>query len=135
MKHKVSELDGALLDAAVAKACGLPWRIVWDRCIVEATVPKYSEPPATFGQPGGQMIVEKSFTPSSAWSQGGPIIDREQITLVSPDRLGPPHTDWRAETMAVLTPPPYASGQSGPAPLIAAMRAYVVSRFGAEVEL
>jgi hypothetical protein len=53
-KHKTSELEGALLDAAVALALGEP---DWAR--------------------GG-------FSPSTRWHDAGPIIEREQITLEPP---------------------------------------------------
>lgn len=53
-KHNTAELEGHLLDAAVAKALGEP---DWAR--------------------GG-------FSPSSRWHDAGPIIEREQIVLVPP---------------------------------------------------
>lgn len=127
MKHKTSELEGALLDAAAAKAEGLRVRYDADHdlCVIYE---------------GGDDTGLKErrgplYNPSREWRDGGPIIERERITLVSPDRRGPPHTEWIAETMDVLMPPPFASSEQGPAPLIAAMRAYVASKLGDEVEL
>lgn len=58
------------------------------------------------------------------WGQAGPIIEREKIELI------PKGTHWDAfadEDCHV----PY----SGPTPLIAAMRCYVASQLGDEVEL
>ena len=60
---------------------------------------------------------------STNWSQGGPIIQREKIA-VDYD-----HDVWNASI----------KGQrhywSGPTPLIAAMRCYVASKLGDEVEI
>jgi hypothetical protein len=62
MKHKVSELEGVLLDAAVALADGKQWvQISEDEVQVD-------------GMP---------FWPSCMWEDGGPIIERERIMLVS----------------------------------------------------
>lgn len=69
-------------------------------------------------------------SPSQAWSVGGPIIERERIeTRFDVDQ-------WHS----VLEHPARADGvqrsfQSGPTPLVAAMRAYVVSKFGETVEM
>lgn len=63
MKHKVSELNGALLDAAVAKAEGFEWRWSSDRTEVVDVARRYT------------------FAPSVRWSEGGPIIERERIML------------------------------------------------------
>ena len=59
---------------------------------------------------------------STNWNQGGPIIERERI-IVFPRARKP---EWFAE----MTERYY-----GPTPLIAAMRCYVVSRLGEEVEV
>jgi len=56
------------------------------------------------------------------WSDGGPIIERERIELVI---CG---SDWRASLED-------APRQYGPTPLIAAMRCYVASRLGDEVNV
>jgi len=66
---------------------------------------------------------------STDWAQGGPIIEREKIAILSPmtgefwdardgKRLETPFVYWR-----------------GPTPLIAAMRCYVASKLGDEVEI
>ena len=80
----------------------------------------------------GREIVGFSLSPSTNWAQGGPIIEREVISLVF---LG---DHWVAST-----PNPEAKlgdGRDpleayGPTPLIAAMRCYVSSKLGDEVEL
>lgn len=102
MKHKVSELEGALLDAAVAKAVG--------------------EDP-TKVQP---------LRYSRSWRDAGPIIERERIEL---EFIDPADGTWYACVN------PLASGHcvlphyEGLTPLIAAMRAFVASKLGEEVEL
>jgi hypothetical protein len=98
MKHKVSELSGELLDAAVAKAEGDKWE--W---------------PSPY---------------SSLWERGGPIIERERITVSSPREFSP---RWSA--VCFLRPSEVMVRGEGRTPLIAAMRAYVSSKFGDEVEL
>jgi len=65
------------------------------------------------------------FRWSSSWAQGGPIIEKEGI------RLHRSHTgDWWAGAESEPHKP-----ISGPTPLIAAMRCYVASRLGEEVEV
>lgn len=112
MKHKTSELTGAMLDAAVAKAKGLPYRI------------ETQGHPMDRNQRGVCIIegLDGKFPASTDWSIGGPIIEREEIGL----QKG--HGTWIASL-------PYAENQYGDTPLIAAMRAYVASNLGDEVEL
>jgi hypothetical protein len=60
------------------------------------------------------------------WAQGGPLIEREWIDLhCVNDSL------WEAECPA----PGGLAMQNGPTPLIAAMRCYVASKLGDEVEV
>ena len=66
--------------------------------------------------------VVDAYLPSTDWAQGGPIIERERICLI--DQGG---DYWQAlwgwkEAF-------------GPTPLIAAMRCYVASKLGDEVEV
>lgn len=63
------------------------------------------------------------YRPSTNWSQGGPIIEREGIV---------PHKN--ATDVAAYY---YNKGgiYRGPTPLIAAMRCYVASKLGDEVEI
>ena len=68
------------------------------------------------------------YTPSTKWSQGGPIIERERITVDASAILG----QW----MAVFYVPNEEPWEMrGPTPLIAAMRCYVASKLGDEVEV
>jgi hypothetical protein len=107
---KVSELTGAALDWAVAKCIYEPDDVV----ICEGRVFAYDD--ATNG-----------FNPSTDWAQGGPIIEREGISVATDD-VEP----WCGfieddETNTLFF--------SGPTPLIAAMRCYVASKMGDEIEL
>jgi hypothetical protein len=92
---KVSELQGAALDWAVAEC---------------------------------EEFVEDEFEPSENWADGGPIIEREKIGLK--------YTGAAMEFVA------WVNGELstvhdhyGPTPLIAAMRCYVASKMGDEIEL
>lgn len=109
MKHKTSELTGALLDAAVAKAEGLPYQVSGGQKLGKTLVMALGP----IGEP---------WFPSSLWGHGGPIIEREGVGL----HKG--HGAWIASL-------PYAENQYGDTPLIAAMRAYVASKLGDEVDL
>ena len=78
------------------------------------------------GKPLDYMVAECEYTkyyphisPSTDWSQGGPIIEREGIGIF-------PLGNGRG----------WAAGlRSGPTPLIAAMRCYVASKLGDEVDV
>jgi hypothetical protein len=63
------------------------------------------------------------YTPSTYWAQGGPIIERESIQI---SRVGDLWEGW-VDVEAVFC--------KGPTPLIAAMRCYVASKLGDEVEI
>lgn len=71
------------------------------------------------------------YPASTEWAVGGPIIEREGIDLRKQYALNS-DTDWTA-TLEWLDEP---RGEGfGPTPLIAAMRAFVSSRLGDEVEI
>lgn len=59
------------------------------------------------------------------WAQGGPIIERYGIEL----------NRYAGEWMATLVGRVSVSEEQGPTPLIAAMRCYVASKLGDEVEV
>ena len=60
------------------------------------------------------------------WAQGGPLIEREEIEF----RKVGIHT-WLAETQCGHND----QSETGPTPLIAAMRCYVASKLGDDVEI
>ena len=75
---------------------------------------------------------------STVWSQGGPIIEQEGIDLYCNVPTNPAHKDpsWRGSWRARYSRCGYGTDMShGPTPLIAAMRCYVASKLGAEVEI
>lgn len=132
--HKVANLIDAKLDAAVAKAEGKEWGVGSMRgdpytklCFIKAPSQRFDQMPDW-------------FCPSTEWSDGGPIIERERI-VVTPDE-----GEWAAGLLGHIDPGGDASPRwdppgevplwvTGPTPLIAAMRAYVMSKFGEAVEL
>jgi hypothetical protein len=112
MKHNTHELTGALLDQAVAKAIGLDDAMARD----------------LFGL--GCPDFMTAFHPSSSWLHGGPIIEREGIELHCIDRNGRRMGEWMSRHSSKQLPLHF-----GPTPLVAAMRAFVASKLGEEVEL
>ena len=112
MRVKTNELTGAALDWAVAEASGTPIYRSWK------TLTRMD------------MDGQHYWQPSIDWSQGGPIIEREGINLDNYAK----NPKWSAWTPA----PDRESGEAqayGPTPLIAAMRCYVASKLGDEVEI
>jgi hypothetical protein len=111
---KTSELTGFALDWAVAKCEG---------------VELYSGPRDNNPAYKANWVRRKHgdlYQPSTDWSQAGPIIEREWIDLhCVNDSL------WEAECPAVGG----LAMQNGPTPLEAAMRCYVASKLGDEVEI
>ena len=70
------------------------------------------------------------FKPSTEWAQGGPIIEREGMQLQLEDIAEWHATIWWDDEdgqREIVT--------RGPTPLIAAMRCYVASKLGDEVEI
>lgn len=125
---KTSELTGAALDWAVAKCEGgfdLHRRTDW-----------HNKPWAFFFRDDEDPErVDKfylnEYKPSTDWSQGGPIIEREKIELKYLGYDNPPY--WGA---LKFSPSKYERQAAiGPTPLIAAMRCYVASKLGAEVDV
>jgi len=73
-----------------------------------------------------------SYTPSTDWAQGGPIIERERMDIECWDFHSMP---WKA---SMWWDDESSSGDIemyGLTPLIAAMRCYVASKMGDEVEV
>ena len=114
MQIKVSELSGIALDWAVAKAEGFePGTHKWGGDDGE----------------GFELICNPIWmdnhiwSPSTDWSQGGSLIERESIAIMVITNIWqavhPSEIDWMA----------------GPTPLIAAMRCYVASKLGDAVDV
>jgi hypothetical protein len=132
---KTSELTGAALDWAVATA--------------KRRGPKYDM--KSHGQtwcgwwlaaPGHEYEPMPSY--STDWSQGGPIIEREGLDLFRYEIHGEavyknPDADYADLVLDYLEPSQWAwmanNDSHGPTPLIAAMRCYVASKLGDEVDV
>ena len=117
MKIKTKDLIGPALDWAVAK-CEVAARGVH---------PGYLEI-ETFllNHRGGD------FCYSTDWSQGGPIIEREKLEM----RPGLYHSElWACWGQTQYGHRLSQQGKTGPTPLVAAMRCYVASKLGDEVEV
>lgn len=103
MKIKTSDLTGPALDWAVATCEGVD-----------------SEAARLFHEDG-------HYNYSTDWAHGGPIIERERMTLTYNEN----DDAWEAY---------YETGMNddyerGPTPLIAAMRCFVASKLGDEVDV
>ena len=112
---KTSELTGPALDWAVAKCEGIN---------LHHAIQPHGYLEILFNEANGGDV----FTPSNDWAQGGPIIERECMDLLC---LEGGDDGWQADR--------YLHTEKveayGPTPLIAAMRCYVASKLGDEVEL
>ena len=106
MQVKISEASGVVLDWLVAKC-----EDVGNRRLQADEFPLLQR--------------EGRYLYSSDWAQGGPIIAREGIAT-SPDT----GLDWWVATMRGGV-----HVEHGPTPLIAALRCYVASKLGEEVEV
>ena len=74
---------------------------------------------------------------STDWAHGGPIIEREQITLRFSENTWV--AEWWADNSGMTKNPAQRFRPNrfevGPTPLVAAMRCFVASRLGAEVHV
>ena len=80
----------------------------------------------------GSPVRGNPFQPSTSWAQAGPIIEQAKIDI-GPRPLGGWHAaiyDWSAPAGERWK----AQKVGGETPLVAAMRAFVASKFGEEVE-
>lgn len=67
------------------------------------------------------------WCPASKWEHGGPIIDRERMNFAT---IGTGLPDENGNAPIVAIPQEARRAMEGPTHLIAAMRAFVASRFG-----
>jgi hypothetical protein len=128
---KTSELTGAALDWAVAMAEGdkvyrprLGRPSDWDK---EAYLKDGSDDRwvVRVQNPKVAHFVDWTYNPSGGWWEGGPIIEREKLDVFCSGQIWDASTGDRGNN----------SVQSGPTPLIAAMRCYVASKLGDEIDL
>jgi len=155
MKYRTATLEGALLDAAVAKAEGHSFALEAGACVTVQSVERWFDQGGVKVR-GGFEDQAEPFAPSSRWDHGGPIIERERINIL--DRAAyVAENDWRklevgAGSFAAFVGNPenivsftfagyeglefgIAGLQIGPTPLTAAMRTHVAIKFGSEVEI
>ena len=111
---KTAELKYRALDWAVAKAKGKTVFISKQGKLMAANYGDFNPRKAA-----------PWWCPSTNWAQGGLIIERERIAL----------DIWGDEWLATRIEDPAISEAIGPTPLIAAMRCYVASKLGDEVEV
>ena len=117
MKVKTSQLIGPALDWAVAKC-----EEEQDRRVTvirrEDYVGKTIERETEFDSGAYEW-----WSPSRIWAQGGPILERERIGVLM---VGIRVRQWKGDCEQTC---------HGPTPLVAAMRAYVVKKWGHEVDV
>jgi hypothetical protein len=133
---KVSDLQGGMLDYWTARA-DESWKWaheLFPTMTLDATFSGVRYDPEWrnfYGENvGGCILIPNNpfrqdrqwFRPSTDWSHGGPIIERQRIWL----------SDDEGEWLASCHPD-HTLIQEGKTPLIAAMRAYVASKCGEEV--
>ena len=106
---KTQDLTGPALDWAVAKA-------------------EVQEPVGSFLDGVVAHPDYNKFYPSTNWSQGGPIIEREGISIT------PLFQEWEA-LLDLNEGDIMVEVCRGPTPLIAAMRCFVASHLGDEVDI
>lgn len=111
MKTKTAGLTGAALD----------WAVIYAQCL-EATEGK----PILARDLADIALRNGATSATTDWSKGGPIIERDGITL----RSCIDGAAWDAELAYEET-----ILASGPTPLIAAMRCFVASKLGDEVDV
>jgi|688.fasta_scaffold564162_3 hypothetical protein len=102
---KTSELTGAALDWAVARCERLKGNVI-------------------------EAVRVGELSPSTQWHWGGPIIEREKISIMEEC-----NGTWMGSIGGCTDLDMPLWQEHGPTPLIAAMRCYVASKLGAEIEI
>ena len=123
---KVSELTGHALDWAVAKCAGLlepreRYGKMVPAVVLDMEYWSNGDPMVRLN-PCPDVYYRAEYDPSTNWEHGGPIIERERINLWNEGH------DWEASLYGKHI-------VWGETPLVAAMRCYVASKLGDEVEI
>lgn len=113
MKVKTDELSGAALDWAVAKCEGQQVYIAHNHTMTGVCILDVDGP--------------RDFCPSRDWAQGGPIIEREKISIRQWTNVPVVH--------AYMPQDGVQWSEDAQSPLIAAMRCFCYSRLGAVVDI
>lgn len=106
---KVSDLNGTALDWAVAKA----------------------ENETLTEQNGFYFVNSYQYSPSTIWAQGGAIIEREWLDITPWANESREDMRWHCQQHDTAND----CAQYGETPLIAAMRCYVASKLGDEIDI
>jgi hypothetical protein len=109
-----------------------PLQINWAVAKCEGVLVRWSAPHAQLLIEGYPYLVWQAH---KDWAQGGPIIEREQLFVCPYDPSG---MGWRCTTKTAdyaLPSERQYRAQFGQTPLIAAMRCYVASRLGDEIDI
>ena len=129
---KTSELIGPALDWAVAKCEGytnLRWHTY--PALFPAPPSLVMDPPRV--EYGAIEFSDLNF--STDWSQGGLIIERQEIELLKWGIEGWKAKDTNYQFLNTSNERDTFVEQYGPTPLIAAMRCYVASKLGDTVDI
>ena len=126
MKIKTADLIGPALDWAVGVAASMPIHVS-----KQTKFPTFNKVLCRMGDDDSTDF--RAYTPSSNWSQGGPIIEREMINVKSnlARMREHPEYDWWADCPEKRI----CVSFNGPTPLVAAMRCYCCSKLGNEVDV
>jgi len=135
MKIKVQDLTKLQLNWAVATSEGHPKAIDTSGLDGPVVICGFKQKMLHSNREGQEWIA---YQPSSNWAQGGPIIERE-ITMMFKHLADA----WTAQIRHEKEHPSLVkrkvttgwTNASGPTPLIAALRCFVASKVGDEVEI
>jgi len=121
MKIKVSTATGPALDWMVAKCEGALFplgNVVLDQKQLLITI-------------GGNTDEDEFviYAPTTNWAQGGPIIEREKIDIFHQDN------GFSGAIEMATRKNPHPTPYYGETDLVAAMRTYVASKLGEEVDV
>lgn len=116
MKIKTADLTGAALDWAVAKAKG--------------RTPVKRVEPGVWNMAANGHLFRTLWAPSTDWAHGGPIIEREMLGVFPSESASGKWCCRPRERDYPRFPIMYADN-----PLIAAMRCFVASKLGDEVDV
>ena len=124
------DLIGRALDYAVGMANG--W-ITYPTDSIEQGEWYHTTPQIAPRGHEHNRIRRDGYRPSKDWVDGGPIIEREGIDVRRYEWEGPSMKvlSWSAQFYGTEKP----CEQYGPTPLVAAMRCFVLSKLGKEVEI
>lgn len=126
VKIKVNEASGPVLDWLVAKC----W---WNDEFDSKRIWIHNGYTYILNNSDINPDLRRSYSqiwkPSTDWAQGGPVIEQGEIDILMEQR---DLKTWAAE---IYHSPKGYIRRCGPTPLIAAMRCYVASKLGEEVEV